>query len=490
MTLRRAVIGLCLVALVAAAGAGGWAVHRQRSNHVSSTVIRPTVRWKNRPNHVAGIHKIKHVVVVMQENRSFDNYFGTYPGAAGFTMRHGRPVGCERAAPGGTCVRLHVDHRDIDGGGPHSARAFRRDLDHGRLDRFYREAVHAHRHCRDINDPVCSNGNGHDVLGYHTRSDLPNYYKLADRYVLQDHMFEPVRSWSLPEHLWGVSLWSARCTSADPYSCRNDIVQDGPKPPSGWVGSSHRPLRHKPTYAWTDLTYLLHRDHVSWGYYVKPGTEPDCRNDDAIGCRAMGQRPNTPGIWNPLPDFVDVRQDHQLGNIRPTRRFLSQARSGRLPAVSWVIPSGKVSEHPPARISSGQSYVTRLIDTVMRGPDWRSTAIFVSWDDWGGFYDNVAPPRVDQDGYGFRVPGLVISPYARRGYVDHQTLSFDAYVRFIEDDFLHGQRLDPATDTRPDPRPDVRENAPQLGDLVRDFDFSQHPRPPRPLPVHPHTTLR
>jgi phospholipase C len=96
---------------------------------------------------------------------------------------------------------------------------------------------------------------------------------------------------------------------------------------------------------------------------------------------------------------------------------------------------------------------------------------------------------VDGAGYGFRVPGLVISPYARRGYVDHQTLSFDAYVRFIEDDFLGGQRLDPATDGRPDPRPDVREDAPELGDLARDFDFHQRPRPSAPLPVHPHTTL-
>jgi phospholipase C len=98
--------------------------------------------------------------------------------------------------------------------------------------------------------------------------------------------------------------------------------------------------------------------------------------------------------------------------------------------------------------------------------------------DWGGFYDHVVPPTVDALGYGLRVPALVISPYARRGYIDHQTLSFDAYLRFIEDDFLGMQRLDPRTDGRPDPRPDVRENAPQLGDLERDFDFGQRPRPP------------
>jgi phospholipase C len=109
----------------------------------------------------------------------------------------------------------------------------------------------------------------------------------------------------------------------------------------------------------------------------------------------------------------------------------------------------------------------------------------LSWDDWGGFYDHVVPPTVDVNGYGLRVPGLVISPYAKKGVIDHQTLSFDAYAKFIEDDFLGGQRLDPKTDGRPDPRPSVRENAPQLGSLVADFDFSQPPRPPSVLPVHP-----
>jgi phospholipase C len=121
----------------------------------------------------------------------------------------------------------------------------------------------------------------------------------------------------------------------------------------------------------------------------------------------------------------------------------------------------------------------------MSSPDWNSTAIFLSWDDWGGFYDHVPPPLVDVNGYGMRVPGIVISPYARQGYLDHQTLSHDAYNKFIEDAFLRGQRLDPRTDGRPDPRPHVRETSPFLGDLVSDFDFTQRPRAPLLLPVHP-----
>ncbi len=121
----------------------------------------------------------------------------------------------------------------------------------------------------------------------------------------------------------------------------------------------------------------------------------------------------------------------------------------------------------------------------MQGPDWNSTAIFLAWDDWGGFYDHVVPPKVDENGYGLRVPGIVISPYAKKGYIDQQTLSFDAYLKFIEDDFLGGQRLDPKTDSRPDPRPDVRENASQLGNLLADFDFSQAPRSPLVLSTQP-----
>jgi phospholipase C len=125
----------------------------------------------------------------------------------------------------------------------------------------------------------------------------------------------------------------------------------------------------------------------------------------------------------------------------------------------------------------------------MRSPEWDSTAILLSWDDWGGFYDHVVPPKVDRNGYGLRVPGIVISPYAKSGYIDHQTLSFDAYNKFIEDVFLGGQRLNPLTDGRPDPRPDVRENKAVLGNLINDFDFTQSPKAPLMLPVHPTTTL-
>ena len=172
-------------------------------------------------------------------------------------------------------------------------------------------------------------------------------------------------------------------------------------------------------------------------------------------------------------------------NVQAIDQYFIAAKSGNLPNVVWINPNQTVSEHPPARVSDGQAYVTSIVNAAMTGPDWNSTAIFLTWDDWGGFYDHVVPPVVDENGYGIRVPGIVISPYAKKGYIDHQTLSFDAFLKFVEDDFLNGARLDPATDNRPDSRPTVRENVPILGDLTNDFDFNQSPRPPMILPPYP-----
>jgi phospholipase C len=205
-------------------------------------------------------------------------------------------------------------------------------------------------------------------------------------------------------------------------------------------------------------------------------------------CQPQPQHVGVPEIWNPLPWFTTVRQDGETANIQNVSQFFVDAQRGTLPAVSWITPNAAVSEHPPGLVSLGQAYVTTLVNAVMQSPAWDSTAIFLSWDDWGGFYDHVAPPAVDQNGYGLRVPAMVISPYAKAGYIDHQTLSHDAYLKFIEDVFLRGQRIDPHTDGRPDTRPDVREALPQLGDLMNDFDFSQAPRPPLILqPFAPHS---
>ena len=429
-----------------------------------------------------GIHKIRHVIVVMQENRSFDSYFGTYPGADGIPMRDGTPTVCLPNGIG-ACVRPFHDSNDRDVGGPHGPLAAQLDLDGGEMDGFVTVGHGALvNRCRaDPSEQRCAVLRHPDVLGYHDAREIPNYWAYARSFVLQDHMFEPNWGWSLPAHLWLVSGWSARCTDPrDASTCSTNL-----EPPAAGPSSTLGSHPHGPLYGWTDLTYLLHAAHVSWASYVARGEAPDCFSGP-IDCYTKLRVPDTPGFWNVLPAFTDVGEDGETAAAqRPIGAFLADAARGTLPAVSWVTPDFADSEHPHASIRAGQAWVTRLVDAVMRGPDWSSTAIFLAWDDWGGFYDHVVPPAVDANGYGLRVPGLVISPYARRGYVDHQILSQDAYLKFIEDDFLHGRRLNPRTDGRPDPRPDVRENAKILGNLVRDFNFAQRPRPPVLLPLHP-----
>jgi len=535
-------------ALLVGCGGGG--------HHHSRTLISPAVRSAPSVPTVAavtpaGIEKIQHVVMIVQENRSFDSYFGTYPGAAGIPAKDGKFTVCVPDPARGTCDPPFHDPALVNGGGPHGLGASEDDVDGGRMDGFVRESeTRGGRGCGGFAG-VCSPYSASDVMGYHDAREIPNYWRYAENFTLDDHMFESDASWSLPAHLFEVSLWSARCSrQRDPSSCVNDDELGGyqtqqiigvgaighraarrmhrfnrvaarrlrtcSQSAGGSTGVTTTDLRGSTSaraarvrcrrqeraqlaeeramlarqvstsynYAWTDITYLLHEHGVSWGYFITPGGEPDCEGGNA-NCSSAPLSVGTPDIWNPLPSFTDVQQDGQLANIQNASRFLADAQAGTLPAVSWIVPDQPHSDHPPANIAAGQAYVTNLINTVMRGPDWGSTAIFLVWDDWGGFYDHVVPPRVDANGYGIRVPSLVISPYARRGFIDHQTLSFDAIIKFIEDDFLGGQRLDPRTDGRPDPRPDIREVAPGLGELTADFDFSQVPLPPVILPLHP-----
>jgi phospholipase C len=392
-------------------------------------------------------------------------------------MKNGVPTVCSYDDEAHRCVAPYYDPSFVNTGGPHNVVNSERDIAHGRMDGFVRQALDARtRSCAaHVLDPSCTIDAGRpDVMGYHDYHQIPNYWTYARDYVLDDHFFAANDGWSEPMHEAIVSAWSARCTSpVDPTSCVSSADRTGAPHKAG-----------QPWYPWTDLTWLLHRYGVSWAYYISAGMEPDCATG-VMGCHFIPQHAATPSIWNPLPHFTDVQQDHQVNHVRDSSYFFRAAKAGRLPAVSWVIPNYAESEHPPAPITAGQAWVTRVIDAVMRSPDWRSSAIFLTWDDWGGFYDHVVPPRVDSLGYGIRVPSLVVSPYARRGYLDHQTLSPDVDLKFIEDDFLGGQRLDPLTDGRPDSRPDVREAEPILGNIAYDFDFRQKPRAPVILTPRP-----
>ena len=443
-----------------------------------------------------GIHKIKHIIIIMQENRSFDSYFGTFPGADGIPMKDGVPTVGVRDPKTGKIVRPYHDPDDRDFDAPHMAVDAFADVDDGKMDGFLAQAEKEYKRfhrmvsLKDTYKQLGSSSlkgykemmytkNGRpvdrvpylDAMGYHDQREIPNYWTYAKDFVLQDHMFEPILSWSFPTHLFMVSAWCANAViPTDPMSCVSalenvqDRTEDDPVP-----------------FAWTDITYLLHKAHVSWAYYLD---EDSLLHKPEYNWMDIPDK-TVPTIWDVLPGFTTVHEDSQVSNVQVIADFFEAAKEGKLPNVSWVIPNFKDSEHPPSLISVGQAYVTRVMNAIMKSPDWKSCAIFLSWDDWGGFYDHVAPPRVDELGYGIRVPGIVISPYAKKGYIDHQILGHDAYLKFIEDDFLGGQRIDPKTDGRPDSRPDVRESLPILGSLVEDFDFSQPPRPVMILPPFP-----
>jgi phospholipase C len=424
--------------------------------------------------------KLKHLIFIVQENRSFDHYFGTFPGAEGFPLKNGRPDVCIPDPLSDRCARPYHTDSQLQEGGPHAQRHSRGDVNGGKMDGFVRVVVDSPLHCADHrNDPDCESYLGPqgqpDVMSYMTKREIPNYWRYAKEFVLQDHMFAPADSWTLPAHLFLVSAWAARCEDPrDPMSCDSDLELKE---------ESDLMRRHEdvPLWAWTDITYLLEERGVSWSYFVGDDTclfDP-CPDDNSLRRTVPNQ--------NPLPWFTTVRQNHQVRNVRGHEQYFTAAAAGVLPSVSWVMPYSGVGEHPGAGepVWKGQRHVTKIINAAMKGPDWEETAIFLTWDDWGGFYDHVEPPRVDLNGYGIRVPAIMISPWAKAGTIDSQTLSFDAYLRLIEDLFLGSQRLDPATMTRPDSRPTVREEVEVLGDLLEEFDFAQEPIPPLVLDPMP-----
>jgi phospholipase C len=435
-----------------------------------------------------GLRTLTHLIFIVQENRSFDHYFGTFPGADGIpTKPNGTFDVCiPDKFQGGACVRPYRSHALKFDGGPHTHAAAVADVNGGAMDGFVNTLAPGQNPC--WTDPTVASCAGRlgpqgqpDVLSTIGAQEIPNYWAYAEHFALQDHMFAPVDSWTLPSHLFLLSGWSAYCPdTTDPMSCVSDV---------NLKGTDHRwDYGEDPIYAWTDITWLLDRHDVSWATYIGNHTcwdNPPCHDPEA---RTYGTAYNR----NVLPGFTSFWNGERTSGVRdnvvPVDDYLAAADAGSLPDVSWVFPTTVTSEHPDSRstIRTGMAYVTRLVNAAMEGADWNSTAVFLTWDDWGGFYDHVVPPRVDGNGYGLRVPAIVISPWVRPGSIQHTTLSFDSYLRLIEDRFLHGQRLDPATDGRPDARPTVRE---RLANPIQGvFDFSQDPVPPLVLDPWPWDT--
>lgn len=386
-----------------------------------------------------GLKKIQHFVFIMQENRSFDSYFGTYPGADGIP-----PGVCLPNPEGGPCVAPYHDTSEINRGGPHDWTNALADIHHGAMDGFLAQSYEGWN--KRVGNPclptlaVCPPGTDpRDVMGWHDYHEIPNYWNYARLYVLQDRMFSSAATFTLPNRLFLIAGQSG-----------------------GYVG--HGQIR--PThFDFPTITQELSRHHIDWKYYVTSGRRVNGDDGRAVGSEAdQLEVPTTFSFFNPLPAFREVQTDpEQRRRLVDTSRFYLDARTGHLPQVCWIAPTEEVSEHPPYSVRVGMAYVTGLVNAVMEGPDWPTTAIFIAYDEWGGFYDHVPPPRVDEYGLGPRVPGLVISPYARQGYVDHRIHTPASWLRIVEERF----GLPPLT----------RRDA-TADDMIEDFDFTQKPRPP------------
>ena len=333
---------------------------------------------------------IRHLVVLMQENHSFDNYFGTYPGADG--------------PPSGTClprsfldgtlgcvIPAHVGGRAVLGLGSDPA-LFARQFRGGRMDGF----VAAYRFGRGL-------GGLPNPLGFYDDRDLPFAWNLADRYVLFDRFFSSARGGSVWNHLYAIA--------AAPGNRAADEL-----PKAGYPRT-------------TTIFDRLEQAGLPWRFYVKGYDPTNTIKNPGIGDRAA-QLLQVPLLAMPRI----VRSPRLASHIVDMEEFYRDAQAGRLPAVSYIAPGG-LNEHPPGKLVAGQTFVRTIVDELMRSPEWSSTAFVLTYDSWGGWYDHVRPPAVDRYGYGFRVPALLVSPYAKRGAVDHTTLDFTSILRFIEDNW-------------------------------------------------------
>jgi phospholipase C len=205
-----------------------------------------------------------------------------------------------------------------------------------------------------------------------------------------------------------------------------------------------------PCFNFTTIPDLLQAKGVSWKYYAPTQYQSGY-------------------IWSSLDAVRHIRYSPLWdSNVQPPQQFVTDVKDGTLPEVSWLVSNENVSEHPPYSACEGENWTVRILNALMKSPEWDSTVVFLGWDDFGGFYDHVPPPRLDYISYGPRVPMLVISPYARKGYVSHTQYEFGSIIKFLEETF----GLAPLGSS------DVRAKS-----LDDSLDFSHGPRTFAPIPT-------
>ncbi len=373
-------------------------------------------------NHVP-VTPIRHVVILMQQNHTFDNYFGTYPGADGFPAGLCIPVN-PADDPAGDCVRpFHIGDGPVDDL-DHSITTFFAQYNEGKMDGFV-SALNA------------LNQDGRLSLGYYDDRDIPYYWNLADEYVLFDRFFSSAHSGSI----WNRMFWV-----------------------SGVVGSDANRI---PARGYGDIPTIFDRLQeagVSWKFYVN-------RYDPFLTYRTFGESSFLdPQVqWVPLLSFDRFIDDPELaGHIVDLEEYYIDLRNNTLPAVSYVLALG-ATEHPLTSLAAGQRFTKNLVQALMESSSWDHSAFFLTYDDWGGWYDHVPPPQVDEYGYGFRVPTILVSPYARKGHIEGGEYDFTSMLKFIEFNWS----LAP-----------LSERSSRANNLIPAFDFDSPPRPAEILSFH------
>jgi phospholipase C len=367
------------------------------------------------------IRKIKHIVFIVKENRTFDNYFGTFSGANGATSG---TISTGEVVP---LTPAPDTQHDIN----HSFQAAVKAIDGGAMDMF---------------DKI---GSGADLSGYtqFQEADIPNYFAYARTFVLGDEFFSSLTGPSFPNHLYTVGAQSGGAIN-NPTNLHGLGRWGCDSPDDSTVqalDADGNITLESPCFEFPTLADSLEARGLTWKYYAP--------SQDKSGY-----------IWSALDAIGHIRNtDLWTQHVVPTTDFVQDAQNGALPAMSWVVVGSGLSEHPPDSVCRGENWTVDQINAVMMGPDWDSTAIFLTWDDFGGFYDHEPPPAVDNFGFGPRVPFLIISPWVKPGYIDHTVLEFSSVLKFVEKRF----RLAPLTSR------DMAAN-----DLTEAFDFGQTPLPP------------
>jgi phospholipase C len=381
-----------------------------------------------------GKGRIEHFVIVIQENRSFDDLFARFPGARGAT--HGVMKVYENGKFVDKTIALKPHTLLMNGDISHNRRAFLQAYDNGKLDAFNQVLMRT----GPQDTPA-----GALAYQYVKESDIRPYWHLAREYVLADEMFQTQGSGSFIAHqdlIRGGSTIASDKILVDnpdggPWGCDaaagvyTEIINA-----HGVYGHGPFPCTNKFPGRYATLRTLLDAKGVSWKYY-----SPDFK-----GCTAC--HPYNPcslcagGELNAFDMIAAVRYGKEWGSkvSMPDTNIFSDIEHGTLPAVSWLVPDEVDSDHPGAPYDYGPSWVAQVVNAIGKSSAWKNTAVIVLWDDWGGFYDNAVPPkRNDQGGLGFRIPLMVVSPYVHEGMISHTQYEFGSILRCIEDTFDLGR---------------------------------------------------